>query len=115
MAGIEEQIDKLLSNPESLGKIMEIAKSISGSGVLAETKGEPPKEKGLLDELNISPKLMETVGNAVKGINGNEQRVSLLTAMRPFVREDHRDMLDNAIRAIKIAKAARAVIDGFDK
>ena len=114
---MEEHIDRLLSDPESMSKIMEIARSLAGNAEKAAEKKESEQipAQAVFSELNISPKLLETVGKALGGIDGKENKIVLLSAVKPFVREEHCEIIDNAIRAFKLAKAARMILNGLER
>jgi len=146
MSVSEDKISQILSSPENLNKIAEIAKSLSGSGsaggevrvnneniptddeeeagAAEETRSEPEKAEipsgvsfgspdinGILQGLNISPAFMSTIGRAAEGFNDGERRVTLLNAIKPFAHGKNSETLDRAIWALKIARAARIIMD----
>ena len=114
---MEEKIDRLLSDPESMSKIMEIAKSLSSGAGKTEDKKEQEQTSALsvFSELNINPGLIETVGKALGGMNGKENKIVLLSAVRQIVKEENREIVDNAIRAFKLAKVARMILAGLER
>ena len=102
MDGFSEKLKTVLSDPESMAKITEIARGF------AEKRENPPpaeerKEPTLpspdpVGELLHSPAIAEAL--RLLG-NGSKERVALLQAMRPFVKEEKKERLDKIIGTMK--------------
>ncbi len=113
-------IAKMLEDPESLGRIMSLAGTLSSSGILSglgqsdsafENKGENQEENR-----NFTPKESEksekTRSYEREGDTRKPQRVRtcdrirLLEAMRPFLSDARRDKLELVIKIIGLADVA---------
>ena len=99
MDGFSEKLKTVLSDPESMAKITEIARGF------AEKKPAEPTEPNLpqmqadpMGELLHSPAIAEAL--RLLG-NGSRERVALLQAMRPFVRDEKKVKLDKMIGTMK--------------
>ncbi len=107
----EEKLGAILNNPQAMGQIMALAKSIGGEEEKAPTVPEleePPASGG------IDPRLMEVGMRALAAYqNGDDRKTALLQALRPFVREERYKKVDKAIQIARISKAVRAVLDGL--
>lgn len=105
MADFEQTLNNLLSNPEAMGQIMNLAGMLEGKGTSPPDSEEPPSPSSdeLGDAVPIEPllKLLQAYRNT------DEQSVALLSALRPFLREERRDKLDRAIRLAGLSRAAR--------
>ena len=122
MDGLEAKIQKILSDPEALGSVLEMAKSLSGTEkpdaepVSAETRTDPENPGGgltnLLDGLDPA-----TVGK-VMGLMGeftreDDKRTHLLKALKPYVRPERQSKMDRAAQIIKIARTANKALSSF--
>lgn len=102
MDGFSEKLKTVLNDPESMAKITEIARGF------AEKKSSAPPpaegEQGALSapdpmgELLHSPAIAEAL--RLLG-NGSRERVALLQAMRPFVKDEKKSKLDKIISTMK--------------
>ncbi len=55
----------------------------------------------------LDPALLMKVGKAVSGLQGKpDQRCSLLTALKPYLRPDRRERVDEAIRLLQLMRLA---------
>lgn len=104
MDSFSEKLKTVLSDPESMAKITEIAKGFaqrqSGGGESAPPKEEAPAlpSPDPVGELMHSPAIAEAL--RLLG-NGSRERVALLVAMRPFVKDEKKEKLDKIIGTMK--------------
>lgn len=102
MDGFSEKLKTVLSDPESMAKITEIArgfaekKTVEQAPPAAEAPPLPPPDTA--GELLHSPAIAEAL--RLLG-NGSRERVALLQAMRPFVKEEKKAKLDKIIGTMK--------------
>ena len=123
MSDFEEKLNAILSNPESMGQIMNLAQSLNlGGGGEPSGDGTPPPQPspdaapsggGTPDGLSglgsllgqIDPKLigrlLPLAGELAGG--GNDERMQLLYALRPFLKPERRDKVE------RVAKTARLI------
>ncbi len=148
-----EKLSSILSNPQAMGQIMSIAKSLSGEGETTADTGTYPEEAAE-DNSRASPppsdagtlggadwgSLLRSVGGLLGGGGSNplsglaeldprilqagvrlmgeynspmDEKIGLLAALRPFVKEERFRRVDRAIQAARLAKAVRAALRMF--
>lgn len=102
MDGFSEKLKTVLSDPESMAKITEIARGFAAKQTAPETSpaadAPPLPSPDPMGELLHSPAIAEAL--RLLG-NGSRERVALLQAMRPFVKEEKKSKLDKIISTMK--------------
>ncbi len=131
MAGFEEQLNSILGNQEAMTQIMALARSLSGeqapaqgtagpSGVLPETEAAeyvpvaaetpPPDLSSLLGQ--IDPKMLQLGMEVMRQVqDAGDRNAALLSALRPFLREERQARLERAIQIARMAKAVRVALN----
>jgi hypothetical protein len=130
MSELEEKLNKILSNPAEMEKIMNIARSLSGSigsQPAAGDRGDTPASEassspsGSLD-LNslatilkdVDPRIFRLVTRlASEYASGSNDKAALLNAMKPYLKEDRRAKIDRAAEIAKLAKLAKVAFSEF--
>lgn len=115
MAEWEEKLGAILNDPQAMGQIMEIAKSIGGGGGNPATPTAPrvsePEEPAKTE--GIDPRLMEVGMRALAAYQDNDdKKTALLRALKPFIQEKRYKKVDKAIQIARISRAVRAALDG---
>ena len=119
MAELEEKLNTILNDKEAMGRIMALARSLTGEEQIqtAETSppeggDSPPQEDDLSDLLTqLNPEMIQTGLSILRQAReGEERSAGLLSALRPFVREDRRSRLDRAMELTRMARIFRAVL-----
>ena len=127
MSDFEEKLNSVLSNPDAMSQIMNLAQSLNlgggnGGGEAppggAESPQQPPPSgspgggAGGLGDLaglgsllgQIDPKwinrLLPLAGELAGG--GNDERMQLLYALRPFLKPERRDKVERAVKAARL-------------
>ena len=119
MSEFEDKLNAILSNPEAMAQVMGLAQSLSGSGAFgggpSQESAAPPKNShadntdssfGSLGDLfsQIDPRMIERllplIGELSRG--ENDERMQLLYALRPFLKEERRDKIERAVKAAKL-------------
>lgn len=93
---LNEKISSVLSDPQSLEAILNIAKSFS-------SKKEEPKEQAQEAESESVVSLANTAIN-LSPRGKEKERIDLLLSLRPFLREEKKDRVDGLIKALKTAQ-----------
>lgn len=141
MGEFEEKLNSVLSNPEAMSQIMNLAQSLNlggGSGGEEaprsgpEDSSDPPPPPsggsagdglgglgnladlgGLLGQ--IDPKwinrLLPLVGELTGG--GNDERMQLLYALRPFLKPERRDKVERAARTAKLIHVGKKLLQSM--
>ena len=134
MSDFEEKLNAILSNPESMGQIMNLAQSLnlggggapSGEGGHAAHQPEASPESassGIPDGLSglgsllgqIDPKLigrlLPLAGELAGG--GNDERMQLLYALRPFLKPERRDKVERAAKTARLIHVGKKLLQSL--
>ena len=128
MAEFEEKLNSILGNQEAMGQIMALAHSLS----TGEREGEqtPPSPQPHQEEQQEQPDQgtpdlsallgqldpgMIQLGMRLLGVyRGRDDRnAALLSALRPFVREERRSKLDRAIEIARVTRLVRVALEAM--
>lgn len=93
----EDQIKGLLSDPEMMSKISEIAGSM---GQQASSAPPPPAGNAGLD-VNLG-KLLPLISELGGGKGKGDARINLLMALKPFLSEKRAPYMDSAVAILKL-------------
>lgn len=89
---ISEMLKSVLDDPGAMKKLMGVAEGLMGGG-------------GATDKPDSPPPLPE------KREPGSDERIALISALRPYLSEDRRQTADGLIKMLKMLKLAD--IDGL--
>ena len=128
MAELEEKLNAILGNPDAMGQIMALARSLNGGGDSPAEQSTPPPEPGespppspasqmgtpdlsaLLSQ--VDPRLMQMGLSLLKNCKERDDRnAALLRALRPFLKEERRAGLDRALQIVGVTRIIRAALD----
>lgn len=127
MDGLEEKLNKILSDPEALGSVMKMAQSIAGGGSNDDAPSGDGNVLGALSQLGgggagglmdmisgIDPQMLGRI-MSLAGEYGrtDDRRTSLLTALKPYVREERREKMERAAQIVRLARTARMALGSF--
>ena len=108
MSELDEKLNALLSNPDSMAQVMQLAQQLSDT-FTADTaptpqQSAPPPSQATSDTStpfgNLDPKLLSRLLPLLQG-QGNSQTMQLLYALRPFLKEEKQGKVE---RAAKLAR-----------
>ena len=121
MAEFDEKLNSILSNPDAMSQIMQLAQSLGG-GEAASAPSAPPPQPGpppaagggdLLSSLmgggGMDPKLLSRLLPLLQelGSGENDQRTQLLQSLRPFLKESRQEKLDKAIQIARLLRVGK--------
>ncbi|MBQ9976947.1 MAG: hypothetical protein IJP16_10590 [Clostridia bacterium] len=99
---LESKISDILSSPEDLQKIMSIV------GSLGLGKKEDIEAEVIEKESHDATESTEKLGNMSEleklFSQGKQQRLSLLTALKPYLKDSKRDKLETVMRLLNAAE-----------
>lgn len=143
MSELEEKLEGILGNPQAMAQIMSLAQSLNLGGseqssdqsqeaeqasspaAPAQSESAPPAAPaglsgglgGMLGALgNLDAGTLSAAAQLMGQFNssgGDDQRVALLTALRPFVKEERYAKLDKAIQIAKLSRLIRGGLELF--
>lgn len=120
-----DALTRILNSPESLQKIAEIAKALQAEGAVEQSLAtddveQPPMTQtdtgsngeltSLLDRLQGNPTTMKLITALMNSYGQSDRQTRLLEALRPFAHGKNAGTINQAIRAVRIAKTARAIL-----
>ena len=132
MSDFEEKLNAILSNPESMGQIKNLAQSLNLGGGEPSGDGTPPPQPspdaapsggGIPDGLSglgsllgqIDPKLigrlLPLAGELAGG--GNDERMQLLYALRPFLKPERRDKVERAAKTARLIHVGKKLLQSL--
>ncbi len=99
MDDITSKISELISDPEGMAKIQQMAQSLFGD---TESK-ETPKEK-LNNELSLPDIDMSSIMKALSFLNTStdDKRTELLRSLKPYLSNERQKRVDSALKLIRI-------------
>ena len=101
-----DKLNKILSDPEGMEKIVSLAKSLGENSAPAQSEKSEPQEvapaMGILKDLASSP-LFRMISE------GEKDRICLLKALKPYMNDARRQKLDTVINAMEGLEALGSV------
>ena len=101
MEDLETKLNAMLSDPQTMAKISELAKGLQQC---------PPQEGSMPSLGGIDPALLARLSGLAgqSGIDANQQ--SLLSALSPYLSNRRISKLEKAMRAAKLATMASSIL-----
>jgi len=99
----EEQLGSILGDPQQMGKIADLARTLMGGGETNSAPAPPMPELGKLAALLNGP------------AEGGRDVRALLEAMKPWLSEKRRAKLDRAVKLARMAKLAGIALGEGEK
>ena len=96
MSELEERLNAVLSDPQQMEKIAQMASRLMGSIAPEEKSASSP---------GMDPKLMGLVGRVAASLNGGGKR-QLMAGLGPYLAEGRRARLEKALRLAAAASLA---------
>ena len=112
MSEMEEKLNQLLNDSDTMAKIMQMAQQLSGGTAPPPPSPQESSSDSGLDAATLAKLL--PLFNELKAPNA--QATQLLYALRPYLKEDKQEKVDRAVKlAHLIAIGKRAIRDwGLD-
>jgi hypothetical protein len=117
MADFEDKLKKILSSPEDMAKIADMARSISAASPAPEDA--PPDDGDSSDApgsaaLALDPKMMRIMSSVMGAYSsGTSDKEALLGAIRPYLRSGRQEYVDRAAEIVRLTRLARAAIGAW--
>ena len=133
MSNFEEKLNAILSNPDAMSQVMNLAQSLNlgggGESSSAQQEDSPGPQSGgeaqsgggsglgdltglgsLLGQIDpaMIQRMLPLVGELTGG--GNDERMQLLYALRPFLKPERRDKVERAAKTAKLIHIGKKLL-----
>ena len=133
MGDLEQKLDGILRNPEAMSQIMQLAQSlhlgdsgqasqssetqtnVSEHPASSETAPSAPSQGSLPGLSALDPGMLSAAAKLLGDYQSGQedQRVALLMALKPFVREERYAKLDKAVQIARLSRLIRSALELF--
>lgn len=122
MSELEDKLESILGNPQAMEQIMSLAQSLGGTSQTTGQSDSTPDQAqlsspGLLDGLglgDIDPRILSGAAQLFAQYrSGDDERIALLNALRPFLKEQRYAKLDKAIQIARLSRLIRMALELF--
>ena len=105
MEDLDHKLSQLLSSPEDMAKIMDLARQLSGEPV------SPAPSSGQEDGEQPDPELLKTVTRLFREYrSGDGGKTALAEALSPYLEQERREQLRKAVQLARLARTAKAFL-----
>lgn len=118
MNDFEEKLNSILSNPDAMAQVMNLAQSLGGS-MPSSVSPSPQDPRPKREPSSEAPSGTNRIGDLFSGIdpalitkllpllgelnqNGSDERLQLLYALRPFLKPERQDKVERAVKAARL-------------
>ena len=104
MAEFEEKLSSILNNPQAMGQILSIAKSMTAEGE-PPPQEEAPEDSPLSALGEVDPRILQIGLRLFSEYSSSDnQKIALLQALKPFLSEKRLKKVDKAIQIGKLSR-----------
>ena len=118
MSELEEKLNALLSDPNSMAQVMQMAQQLSAGGVVGHEPqlGAPPPGPDLGAALGgLDPKLLgKLLPLAGELGTENSAALQLLQALRPFLKEEKQGKIERAARLARLIHVGKKLLADWE-
>ena len=119
MAEFDDKLNALLSNPDAMSQIMQLANSLSGDSDTPSAPAAPeppaPRSSGsVLSSLSGGTELLGKLLPLVQemGLDSNARR--LLYALRPYLKEERQEKIERALQLARLFQIGRKFLSEWE-
>ena len=133
MADFEEKLNAILSSPESMRQVAQLAQMLSAQNASEAPAGEeaqapppPPPQQSPPDGGSAMPDLsslldgldMNTIARFLPLLqemnrDGNDESTQLLYALKPFLKPERQNKVDSALRLARLFRVGKVFFKGL--
>ena len=114
MSEFEDRLNSILNDPDQLGKIADMAKSLMGGGEEPAPAQSPPPTQSPPVFDGLDPAMLKNMTRVLSGLEGqDDDKMALLDALKPFLAEKRRNKMERAMNLAKMARMAELAFGAF--
>ena len=133
LAEFDEKLNSILSNPDAMSQIMQLAQSLSGGQEQAPPPPPPPQPQqpqqqpaprssapaqDILSSLagGLDPKLLTRLLPVIQELGGQQDSNAraLLYALRPYLRADRQEKVERALQLARLFHLGKKFLAGWE-
>lgn len=131
MAEFDDKLNSILSNPDAMSQIMQLAQSLSGSGPEPPSPPPPPPQQtaapppmGGGDQFSslsslaggMDPKLLTRLLPLLQELGGqrDSNARALLYALRPYLKEEKQNKVERALQLARLFHLGKKFLSGWE-
>ena len=124
MAEFEDQLNSLLSNPDAMAQIMQLAQSLGGEKSSPQQEAPPPPPSNsasgdLLASLSggTDPSLMLKLLPLIQELGGRQDSHArqLLYALRPYLKEERQNKVERALQLARLFHIGKKFLKDWEE
>ena len=121
MSELDEKLNALLSNPDSMAQVMQLAQQLSGTfggGEQPPPKPQPTPSQAGSDTASsllgsLDPKLLAKLLPLLQG-QSSSQTTQLLYALRPFLKEEKQGKVERAAKLARLIHLGKQFLSEWE-
>lgn len=117
MDDIENKISDILSDPDSMKKLMSIAQALSSSSPQAGGEEDPPSHDPPPEspDLGFDPAMIGKLASIMQGAapRSDDKKSALLGALKPYLSDERQKKVDRAMNMMRMTKLAKTAFSEF--
>ena len=141
MAEFDEKLNSILSNPDAMSQIMQLAQSLGGGGQPAAAPTPPPGQQtgqapawepppaqqtaqpqgsggdllsSLLGGGGLDSGLLSRLLPLIQELGGDSNARNLLYALRPYLRRDRQEKVERALQLARLFHLGKKFLSGWE-
>lgn len=126
MAEFDEKLNSILSNPDAMSQIMQLAQSLGGGTQNAPPPQAPPQTPqtpsfnggDLLSSLTggMDPKLLSKLLPLIQELGGqrDSNARNLLYALRPYLKTERQEKIERALQLARLFHLGKKFLSGWE-
>ena len=129
MSEFDEKLNALLSDPDRMAQIMQMAQTLSGTSATTQQQSPPPPPPpqpqaapafngDILSSLTggLDPKLLMRLLPVIQelGSDSNSSARTLLYALRPYLKQERQARIERALQLAKLLHIGKKLFAGWE-
>ncbi len=125
MAEFDEKLNSLLSNPDAMAQIMQLAQSLSGPQSTQSAPPPPPPPPSGENPLSSLSSLASSIDPAMLarllplvqelGSQSDTNARQLLSALRPYLKPERQEKMERALQLARLFHLGRKFLAGWEE